>query len=85
MNDPICIMLMGVIIGAAIHDPICNFTHSLHDLCWRNKIRSCANCKWSYEYKSFLICDKSSDNVYKFIVPIGGLCEKWETVENDTP
>lgn len=81
MDEPICIMLIGVIIGAAIHDPICNLMNHLHDLYWRDKMKSCANCKWSYEYKSFLICGKSSDDVYKRIVPIGSLCEKWEEVQ----
>lgn len=81
MNEPIVLLLFGVAIGIAIHDPICNFMNHLHDLYWRDKMKSCANCKWSYEYKSFLICDKRSDNVYKFIVPIGGLCEKWEEVK----
>lgn len=76
MNEPIVIMLFGVIIGAAIHDPICNFMNHLHDMYWKDKIKSCENCKWSYECKSFLICRKGSDNVYKLVVPIDALCEE---------
>lgn len=83
MNEPICIMLMGVLIGYVTHDPISNFMNRLHDLYWKDKIKSCTNCKWSYEYKGFLICGKRSDNVYRFIVPRGDLCEKWEKAENE--
>lgn len=81
MNEPICIMLIGVIIGYAIHDPVCNFMYHLHYLYWKDKIRSCTNCKWSCEYKSFLICKKRSDDFHKLIIPKGGLCEKWEKVK----
>lgn len=81
MNDPICIMLMGVLIGTAIHDPICKFMNHLHDLYWKDKICSCKNCKWSYELDSFLICSARSDNHCTLAVSEDNLCEKWEEVQ----
>ncbi len=81
MYDPIYIMLVGVLVGTLIHDPICNFMNRLHDFFWKDEIRSCENCKWSYNCKSFLTCGKISDSDYRLIVPKDALCDKWEEVQ----